>query len=117
MGLDLRPVIEKWGPHYSYQLGHEEMVELLAEIAGRADTACITESYGDLERVWIEDGKRFLDLLAGGKEAMLDAKAKGLDAYDLTDAELEIVNELAGLVEQWRAWIDADDGALRIYVD
>jgi len=114
MGMDLRPVIEKWGPSYRYLLGHEEMTDLLGEIADRAGIEHQSADYADLKRVWIADGTKFLDFLAGGREAMLRAKAQGRDFYDLSDHEIEVVDELAGMVEQWRAWVDLDDGASRI---
>jgi hypothetical protein len=117
MSMHLRPVVEKWGPSCGFLLGHEEMVELLREIATRAgiDTHSQNE-YGDLEVVWIQNGRKFLDFLGGGRKAMLDAKADGLDIYDLTDDEPECVEHLAGMVDQWRA-ILGEDGSLRIYVD
>jgi hypothetical protein len=37
MSLSLRPVIEKWGESYSYCLAHDEVVNLLCEVAARAD--------------------------------------------------------------------------------
>jgi hypothetical protein len=113
----IRPVVEKWGPSYSCLLEHEETIDLLREIATRATTENHRQTeYGDLEVVWIQDGRKFLDFLSGGREAMLEAKANGLDIYDLTDEELACVEQLAGLTATWRDSL-GEDGSLRIYVD
>ena len=42
MSLSLRPVVEKWRPSYGFLLGHEEMVDLLRQIAALAgiDSHC-----------------------------------------------------------------------------
>lgn len=53
------------------------MVDLLGEIADRADIEHQAADYADLERVWIANGGKFLDFLAGGREAMFRAKAEG----------------------------------------
>jgi hypothetical protein len=117
MSLSLRPVVEKWGPSCGFLLGHEEMVDLLRQIAALAgiDSHCQHE-YGDLEVVWIHEGQKFLDLLRGGRQALLEAKEHTVDASDMTDEEIECVEQMAGMVDQWQEMI-GDDGSLRIYVD
>jgi hypothetical protein len=56
----LRPVIEKWGEPYTYSIAHDEIVNLLCEVAARADAGEARE-YGDLTVV---ESKRFLVFLA-----------------------------------------------------
>lgn len=79
-------------------------------------TAIPRTEYGDLEVVWIQDGRRFLDFLSGGRVAMLEAKTNGPDIYDLTAEGIECVEQMAGMVDQWRAMLGGD-GSLRIYID
>jgi hypothetical protein len=50
------------------------------------------------------------------REALLEAKEHTVDASDMTDEEIECVEQMAGMVDQWREMI-GDDGSLRIYVD
>jgi hypothetical protein len=57
-----------------------------------------------------------LDLLRGGRQALLEAKEHTVDASDMTDEEIECVEQMAGMVDQWQEMI-GDDGSLRIYVD
>jgi hypothetical protein len=47
---------------------------------------------------------------------LLEAKEHTVDASDMTDEEIECVEQMAGMVDQWREMI-GDDGSLRIYVD
>ena len=118
MSLCLRPVIERWGESYDYSVEHDEVVNLLCEIAARADAGRTCQhDYGDLTVVAIEEGVRFLDFLIGGREALFEAKQQGKDNYDLTDDEIEAVDQMANLVTAWRQSLDPDDGFLRIYVD
>ena len=118
MSLCLRPVIEKWGESYDYSLEHDEDVDLLREIAARADAGQTWQhDYGDLTVVVIEEGARFLDFLIGGREALFEAKEQDKDNYDLTDDEIKAVDQMANLVTAWRQSLDPDDGFLRIYVD
>jgi hypothetical protein len=69
--LSLRPVVEKRGPSLGFLLSHEEMMDLMGEIATRAgiENHCQHE-YGDLGVVWIQDGRRFLDFIGGGPPAI-----------------------------------------------
>jgi len=117
MSLSLRPVVEMWGEFLNFSIRHEEMVDLLGEISDRAESEHLRSDYNDIEVVWIEKGQAFLDLLRGGREAILQAKAKGKDYLDLTDADLVAVDEMAEMVPRWEDSIDPNDGALRIYVD
>jgi hypothetical protein len=112
MSLCLRPVIEKWGESYTYSISHDEVVNLLHGLATRADAGETSQrEYGDLTVVGIEDGGRFLDFLSAG------AKGDGRDNNDLTDNEIEAVEQMACMASAWRQSIDPDDGFLRIYVD
>lgn len=118
MSLCLRPVIEQWGESYDYSIDHDEVVNLLREIAARADAGLTWQhDYGDLTVVAIEEGARFLDFLCGGREALFEAKQQGEDNCDLTAGEIEAVDQMANLVTAWRQSLDPDDGFLRIYVD
>jgi hypothetical protein len=118
MSLCLRPVIEHWGESYYYSIEHDEVVNLLREIAALAAAGRTWQhDYGDLTVVAIEEGARFLDFLLKGREALFEAKQRGNDNYDLTDDEIEAVEEMANLVMAWRQSLDPDDGFLRIYVD
>jgi hypothetical protein len=47
---------------------------------------------------------------------LLEAKEHTVDASDMTDEEIECVEQMAGMVDQWQEMI-GDDGSLRIYVD
>jgi hypothetical protein len=118
MSRCLRPVIENWGEPYTYSLTREEVENLLCEIAARADAGETWQrEYGDLTVVGIEKGGRFLDFLSEGQQAMYEAKEEGRDNYDLTDDEIEGVEQMASMASAWRQSIDPDAGFLRIYVD
>jgi len=118
MSRCLRPVIEKWGEPYTYSLTCEEVVNLLCEVAARADAGGTWQrEYGDLTVVGIEKAGRFLDFLSAGLQALYKAKEEGRDNYDLTDDEIQAVEQMASMASAWRQSIDPDDGFLRIYVD
>jgi hypothetical protein len=118
MSVCLRPVIETWGESYTYSIARDEIVNLLREVAARADAGETWErEYGDVAVVVIANGSQFIDFLADGREALFKANEEGRDNYDLTDAEIEAVDEMAELASAWRQSIDPDDGFLRIYVD
>jgi hypothetical protein len=118
MSLCLRPVIEKWGEPYTHSLAHDEVVNLLCEIAARADAGeTWRREYGDLTVVGIADGGRFLAFMSEGQHAMYKARKEGKANYDLTDNEIEAVEQIVRMVSAWRQSIDPDDGFLRIYVD
>ena len=108
----------KWGESYSYYLAHDEVVNLLCEVAARADAGeSWQREYGDATVVGIEKGGRFLDFLSQGQHSMYRARKEGRANYDLTDNEIEAVEEMAGMASAWRQSIDPDDGSLRFYVD
>jgi hypothetical protein len=118
MSVVLRPVVEQWGESYTYSLNQDEMLDLIEEVAARAEAGqTIRTEYGDLVVMYIQEGRKFLDLLAGGREAMLRAKAEGKDNYDLYDRELNTIDELATLTPAWQRSVCPRDGSLRIYVD
>jgi hypothetical protein len=52
-----------------------------------------------------------------GQQAMYKAREEGRDSYDLTNDEIEAVEQMASMASAWRQSIDPDDGFLRIYVD
>jgi len=117
MSFQLKPVVDKLGPSCGFLLAHEEMVDLLRYLAVWAgiDSHCQHE-YGDLEVVCVQEGRRFLDLLRGGPQGSLKARDHIGDVSDLTDDEIECVEHMASIVDQWQEMI-GDDGTLRIYVD
>ena len=70
-----------------------------------------------LRLVGIEKGGRFLDFLSQGQHSMYGARKEGRAKYDLTDNEIEAVEQMAGMASAWRQSIDPDAGFLRFYVD
>jgi len=103
MSLCLRPVIEKWGEPYTYSLTHEEVENLLCEIAARANAGETWQrEYGDLTVVGIEKGGRFLDFLSAGQHAIYKARKEGRANYDLTDGEIQAVEQMASMASAWR---------------
>jgi hypothetical protein len=114
----LRPVIEKWGEPHTYSIAHDEIVNLLCEVAARADAGETRQhEYGDLTVVVIENGDRFLAFLAEGQQSLYKAKEEGRDNLDLTEDEIGVVDQMATMAPAWRQSIDPEDGFLRIYVD
>ena len=49
MSVCLRPVIEKWGESYTYSIDHDAVVDLMREVAARADAGeTWRHDYGDV---------------------------------------------------------------------
>lgn len=118
MSVCLRPVIEQWGESYTYSIPHEDLINLIHELAARADAGDMrVDEYGDKTAVAITNGRKFLEFLSGGRAAVLAAKPEAKDTHDLTDAELAEVDQMAEMVPAWRASLDTEDGWLRFYVD
>jgi hypothetical protein len=115
MSLDFRPVTEVWGEVESCSLQRDEFMDLMEEIALRAQIRSQRHQYADVTVIWVDDGQKFIDLIAGGREALLDAKQEG--NYDLYPSELEYIDKLSGNMAAWRPVIDRTDGSLRLYID
>ena len=75
------------------------------------------QEYGDLTVIVIENGNRFLAFLAEGQPALYKAKEEVRDNHDLTDDEIEAVDQMSRMAPAWRQSVDPDDGYLQIYVD
>jgi len=124
MSVCLRPVIEKWGESYSYGTEHDEIVALIDAVAWFAGTGDVCEGqiahaeYEDLERVWLKDGKAFLDYLEANDEGKFCLSVLESDEIDdLSGEQYSAYEELRAMVPEWRGMIDPDDGSLRFYVD
>jgi hypothetical protein len=145
MDRSIRPVVEKWGEEFPHTLGPDEIVTLLRKVAMRANSDwqnsiainVLTDvpgfgcSCGPVAVLFIDDGTKFLDALSGGSEEILKPtpppsdstadltlaeRAAGQTIIELTQAEMEVLDEMSKLVPAWRDSVDSY-GSLVFFVD
>ena len=122
MSLCLRPVIEKWGESLTYSTREHDVTDCLAALAHQAQAGEVAQnSYGDLQVVWIENGRPFLDYLRDTEVAdmlgvLADADLLSADEEERERAT-EDVRDLKMMAGAWRASVDPEDGSLRLYCD
>ena len=119
MSMSLRPVIEQWHTHTSCFIAHDEIIALFHELSARADTLCSETDYGDKTAIWIQDGKKLLDIIESGPDFTPESLQKSLkdtgvkvNAGDLKS----LISNMHNLAASWRKSID-NAGELRFYAD
>lgn len=131
MSLCIRPVIETWGESLTYSSRDIDMADLLGYLAGYAhdmqneSIECATNTYGEMEVIWISNGHAFLDfLMATPTLSILETLANDEATEAATSPDDETyqrlrtdIDDLRAIAQTWRKSIDAHDGSLRIYCD
>jgi len=119
MSRSLRPIIEQWNTHTSCFLAHDEIITLFHELAGRADTLCSENDYGDKTAIWIQDGKKLLDIIESDPDFTAESLQKSLEdaGVDVNPGDLaSLISNMCNLAASWRSSIN-NEGELRFYVD
>jgi hypothetical protein len=119
MSTSLRPVKELWNEHTSCFIAHNEVITLFNDLASRAGTLCSETDYGNVTAIWIQDGKKLLDLIRSAPDFTAESLAKSLK-----DSGVEVdIDDLASLISNMRvladSWYSSIDnwGELTFYVD
>lgn len=130
MSVCIRPVVETWGESFTYLSRETEIGDLLAALVDMCDEQAETKAefvakqldYGDMNVVYIHDGKRFLDWLESPVKTVdimawlfsEDRLSSDREEYERQKGD---VLGLRTMVPDWRKSINPDDGSLRIYCD
>ena len=130
MSLSLRPVIETWGEHLTFSSRDQEIWAVLTHLVSYAEASrstsaepltCEHYEYGDMNVLWISDGRAFLDFLASSSpQALFDSLANdNMTSADEDEyaRQLEDVTGLCQMSSLWRNSIDPLSGSLRLYCD
>jgi len=114
MSLNMRPVREEWGAPTSLFLDTDGAVNLLAQVSDSLGIAYGLTDTDDGTEVIIHEGRRFLDYVES-KEFTAPTAYRLLKKTVNKRCLACLVQNLKGLVDNWRGFVDADE--LRILVD
>jgi len=114
MSSSMRPVKTVWGPHTSmFITDHDRLVDVLRAATGVAFSWWDYES--DFCKIYIDEGKRFLDALA-----TMDID-RAVDVVDPLPGQREdvrcLLSNLKALARDWASYVDEDTGQLEIWAD
>jgi Ran GTPase-activating protein (RanGAP) involved in mRNA processing and transport len=119
MSANFRPVIEKWGPSSDCFIksdGVEEVLTSLSLASFPGGTLEINE-YDEVNVVWIEDGKKFLDYIdSKSVDQLISESSEIAERDDLDDVRI-LLESIKRLSSEWRQLVDDSDGSLRFYID
>lgn len=113
MSASFRPVRVAWGPASDQFVEHEELVIALELLAERQGIKTETTEHADLTEVWMEDGRQFLNSLSGKIDFDLAGEVGIEDKSDLDS----LLSNLRHPAKQWNAFLDEEDGSLRLWID
>lgn len=117
MGMQFRPVVEKWGESITWSNRLEDhgdicgLIELPC-VVGAVESESGQEPYGQFTAVWIFDGVAYLDWLEKRDWGKLTE-----DRFPLSDGERDLLDHMAECVPVWRHDSLDAGGVLRFYVD
>jgi hypothetical protein len=120
MSVSFRPVEESFNRHSSSCfLSPREVCQVLSFLA-QPQGASWNDNDDQYLRLWIENGREFLEKVAGllvTPSTMLKlAQDSGLDLVDIPQLT-NLVGNMANLAKDWQGSVDREDGSLTFYID
>ena len=119
MSQSFRAVKEIWNVHSSCFIEAEKLIVLLHDLAARAGTASDELQYGDMQAVWLENGRKVLDYMeaderfsAASFRDSLEEQGIAVDKNDL----ITLIENMRSLSKPWRRSI-GKHGELLFYID
>ena len=119
MSRSFRPVIEKWGSSSSFFIESDAIEEVLTSLSLAAFPTgeVLINEYNEVNVVWIEDGKKFLDYIdSKSVDQLISESSEIADQADMEDVR-SLLGNIKSLSSKWRQLIDGADGSLRFYID
>lgn len=125
MSRDFRPVVETWGPNSSCFVESDAIVEVLTslvlasspDLTSSPDGQVSVNGYGEVDVLWIENGKKFLDYVDSKTvDQMISENSEITERPDVEDVR-SLIGNIKALSSDWRKLVDPKGGALRFYID
>jgi hypothetical protein len=116
MSASFRPVKETWGESSDEFISVAALGDLLCGIAEEIGSLYGLNEYNDVQVVWIDHGKSFLEYIRDEKQFNL-VNCRELVPDEDENGLQNLITNMRALADSWANSIDDADGSLRFYID
>ena len=119
MSQSFRAVKEIWNAHSPCFIEAEKLMVLLHDLAARVGTASDEHGCGDIQAVWLENGRKVLDYIEADERFSAASLKDSLEEQGITvnrNDLIALIDNMRSLSKQWRSSI-GKHGELVFYID
>lgn len=118
MSASFRPVIEQRGAHSGCFVEPTDLDTILTALsfASNPEGKVSSNDYDEVNVVWIEDGRKFLDYIDSNDVDQLMSDKGEIEDLDDADQVRTVLSNIKNMSTEWQQHIHKD-GSLRFYID